>query len=125
MPVVRDVDKKSIVQISRDIKELSEKARSARIAVDEMKDATITITNMGSIAGQWASPIINPPEVCILGMYRMFDKPVWKNGSFYPEKTMNFSVTCDHRLIDGAASARFILQFAERVSNPSLILIEN
>ena len=125
VPVVRDVDKKSIVQISRDIKELSEKARSARIAVDEMKDATITITNMGSIAGQWASPIINPPEVCILGMYRMFDKPVWKNDSFYPEKTMNFSVTCDHRLIDGAIAARFMLQFIERVSNPSLILIEN
>lgn len=124
-PVVRDVDKKSIVQISRDIKELSEKARSASISVDEMKGATITITNMGSIAGQWASPIINPPEVCILGMYRMFDKPVWKNNSFYPEKTMNFSVTCDHRLIDGAEAARFILQFAERVSNPSLILIEN
>lgn len=125
VPVVRDVDKKSIVQISRDIKELSDKTRTAHITVDEMKGATITITNMGSIAGQWASPIINPPEVCILGMYRMFDKPVWKNGSFYPEKTMNFSITCDHRLIDGAVAARFILQFAERVSNPSLILIEN
>ena len=124
-PVVRDVNKKSIVQISRDIKTLSDKARNASITVDEMKGATITITNMGSIAGQWASPIINPPEVCILGMYRMFDKPVWKNNSFYPEKTINFSVTCDHRLIDGAGAARFMMQFTERVSNPSLILIEN
>ena len=125
VPVVRDVDKKSIVQISRDIKELSDKARSAKISVDEMQGATITITNMGSIAGEWATPIINPPEVCILGMYRMFDRPVWKNNAFYPEKTMNFSVTSDHRLIDGAVSARFIMQFVERVSNPSLILIEN
>ena len=125
VPVVHDVDQKSIVQISRDIKMLSDKARNASITLDEMKGATITITNMGSIAGEWASPIINPPEVCILGMYRMFDKPVWKNGAFYPEKTMNFSVTCDHRLIDGAKAARFIMQFAERVSNPSLILIEN
>ena len=109
VPVVHDVDQKSIVQISRGIKELSDKARSASISLEEMKGATITITNMGSIAGEWASPIINPPEVCILGMYRMFDKPVWKNnGSFRPEKTMNFSVTCDHRLIDGAAAARFI-----------------
>ncbi len=124
-PVVHDVDQKSVVQISRSIKELSDKARSSSIALEEMKGATVTITNMGSIAGQWASPIINPPEVCILGMYRMYDKPVWKNNAFYPEKTMNFSVTCDHRLIDGAAAARFIMQFTERVSNPSLILIEN
>ena len=125
VPVVHDVDKKSIVQISRDIKELSDKARNSSISVNEMRGATITITNMGSIAGEWATPIINPPEVCILGMYRMFDKPVWKNGAFYPEKTMNFSVTSDHRLIDGAVAARFIMQFVERVSNPSLILIEN
>ncbi|MDE0152128.1 MAG: dihydrolipoamide acetyltransferase family protein [Bdellovibrionales bacterium] len=125
VPVVRDVDKKSIVQISRDIKELSDKARNAAITVDEMKGATITITNMGSIAGEWATPIINPPEVCILGMYRMFDRPVWKNNAFYPEKTMNFSITSDHRLIDGAVAARFIMQFVERVSNPSLILIES
>ena len=125
VPVVHDIDKKSIVQISREIKELSDKARSAKISVDEMQGATITITNMGSIAGEWATPIINPPEVCILGMYRMFDRPVWKNNAFYPEKTMNFSVTSDHRLIDGAVSARFIMQFVERVSNPSLILIEN
>lgn len=125
VPVVRDVDKKSIVQISHDIKDLSDKARNAAITVDEMKGATITITNMGSIAGEWATPIINPPEVCILGMYRMFDRPVWKNNAFYPEKTMNFSITSDHRLIDGAVAARFIMQFVERVSNPSLILIEN
>jgi len=125
VPVVRDVDKKSILQISCDIKELSDKARNSSISADEMKGATITITNMGSIAGEWATPIINPPEVCILGMYRMFDKPVWRNNAFYPEKTMNFSITSDHRLIDGAVSARFIMQFVERVSNPSLILIEN
>ena len=125
VPVVHDIDKKSIVQISREIKELSDKARSAKISVDEMQGATITITNMGSIAGEWATPIINPPEVCILGMYRMFDRPVWKNDAFYPEKTMNFSITSDHRLIDGAVAARFIMQFVERVSNPSLILIEN
>ncbi len=125
VPVVHDVNKKSIIQISNDIKALSDKARNSSITVDEMKGATLTITNMGSIAGEWATPIINPPEVCILGMYRMFDKPVWKNGAFYPEKTMNFSITSDHRLIDGAVAARFIMQFVERVSNPSLILIEN
>ncbi len=125
VPVVRDVNKKTIVQISREIKSLSDKARDGTIQVDEMKGATTTITNIGSIAGQWATPIINPPEVCILGMYRIYDKPVWKNGSYQPCPAMNFSITSDHRLIDGAVAARFMSQFAERIENPSLLLIES
>ena len=125
VPVVRDVDKKNIIQISHDIKNLSDKARDGSIQMDEMKGATTTITNIGSIAGQWATPIINPPEVSILGMYRIFDKPVWKNESYQPCPFMNFSITSDHRLIDGAVAARFMSQFAERIENPSLILIES
>ena len=125
VPVVCDVGQKNIVQISRDIKNLSDKARDGSIQVDEMKGATTTITNMGSICGQWATPIINPPEVCILGMYRMMDRPVWKNDSYQPCPTMNFSITSDHRLIDGAVAARFMSQFVERIENPSLLLIES
>ena len=125
VPVVHDVDQKNIVQISHDIKNLSDKARGGSIQLDEMKGATTTITNIGSISGQWATPIINPPEVCILGMYRIFDKPVLKNGSYQPCPFMNFSITSDHRLIDGAVAARFMSQFAERIENPSLILIES
>ena len=125
VPVVRDVDRKSVVEISRDIVELAQRARDSKITVDEMKGATITITNIGSISGQWATPIINPPEVSILGMYRVFEQPVWKGGSFQPVRTMNFSLTSDHRLIDGAVAARFMSQFIERVENPSLILLEN
>ena len=125
VPVIKNVDQKNILQISREIVELAEKARSGKIAMDDMKGASITITNIGSLAGLWATPIINPPEVCILGMYRMFERPVWKGEAFYPAKTMNFSVTSDHRLIDGAEAARFISFFVEQVENPSLLLIEN
>ena len=125
VPVVRDVDRKSVVEISRDIVGLAQRARDSKITVDEMKGATITITNIGSISGQWATPIINPPEVSILGMYRVFEQPVWKEDRFQPMRTMNFSLTSDHRLIDGAIAARFMSRFIERVENPSLILLES
>lgn len=124
VPVIKNIDQKNIIQICKEIVELSGKARNSKIDLADMQDATITITNMGSIAGRWATPIINPPEVCILGMYRMFENPVWKNESFHPVRTMNFSLTCDHRLIDGALAARFMSRFVENIENPSLILIE-
>ena len=124
VPVVKDVDRKSVVEVSRDIVGLAQRARDSKITVDEMKGATMTITNIGSISGQWATPIINPPEVSILGMYRVFEQPVWKGDRFQPVRTMNFSLTSDHRLIDGAVAARFMSQFIERVENPSLILLE-
>ena len=90
VPVIKDINKKSVLDISREIVELSEKARNTKLTLEEMKNATITITNIGSISGQWATPIINPPEVSILGMYRMFERPVWNGNSFQPVKTMNF-----------------------------------
>ena len=124
VPVIKNIDQKNIIQISNEIRDLSEKARSSKISLDEMKNATLTLTNMGSIAGRWATPIINPPETCILGIYRMFETPIWKNESFHPVRVMNFSLTCDHRLIDGAKAARFMSKFIENIENPSLILIE-
>ena len=125
VPVVKNVDQKNIVQISREIKELSDRARKGSITVDEMKGGTITITNLGSIAGQWATPVINPPETAILGMYQMSTAPVFDGNMFQPVKVMNFSITSDHRVIDGATAARFMSQFIERVENPSLLLLEN
>lgn len=124
VPVVKGVDQKSVIDISKEVSELAERARNSKITVDEMKGATITVTNIGSIAGQWATPIINPPETAILGMYRISTNPVWDGSCFQPVRTMNFSLTADHRLIDGALSARFMSQFVERVEKPSLILID-
>ena len=118
VPVLKDVDKKSLSEISMEIKDLAVKAREGKIQPDEMSGGTITITNIGSLGGEYATPIINPPESAILGMYRMFVKAHWNGEKFVPRKTMNFSLTCDHRLIDGAVSARALKFFVEKIQNP-------
>ncbi|MCB0410408.1 MAG: 2-oxo acid dehydrogenase subunit E2, partial [Flavobacteriales bacterium] len=124
VPVIKDGDHKTVIELSREIIELSKKARDGKLALDEMKGATITITNIGSVGGVYATPIINHPEVAILGMYKISDKPVWKNNQWVPEKFMNFTITCDHRLIDGAVAANFMKSFASRVENPSQLILD-
>jgi pyruvate dehydrogenase E2 component (dihydrolipoamide acetyltransferase) len=124
VPVVKDVDRKTVLQISQEITDLSQKARSGSLSLDEMKGATITITNIGSVGGTYATPIINHPEVAILGMYKMVDKPVYKDGKFKAAKVMNYTITCDHRLIDGAVAANFLKAFMSRIENPSRLLLE-
>ena len=89
-----------------------------------MKGATITITNIGSVGGNYATPIINHPEVAILGMYKIVDKPVMKNGKFRAAKVMNFTITADHRLIDGAVAANFLNAFLRRLENPSHLMLD-
>ena len=123
VPVVKDVDKKSLSEISFEIQTLAEKAREGEISPDDMSGGTITITNIGSLGGEYATPIINAPEVAILGMYRLYVKPYWDGSSFKPKKTMNFSLTCDHRLIDGAVSARVLKSFVHKIENPLNLFI--
>ena len=89
-----------------------------------MKGACLTITNIGSIGGTYATPIINHPEVAILGMYKMVDKPVMMDGKFKAQKVMNYTVTCDHRIIDGAVAANFLNAFFKRIENPSHLLLD-
>ncbi len=123
VPVVKDVDKKSLLELSVEIQNLAEKAREASIKVDEMSGGTITITNIGSLGGQFATPIINPPEVAILGMYRLFIRSHWDGSAFVPRKTMNFSLTCDHRLIDGAVAAQILKSFVSKIEKPMSLFI--
>ncbi|MDE0119106.1 MAG: dihydrolipoamide acetyltransferase family protein [Bdellovibrionales bacterium] len=123
VPVIKDVDKKSLSEISFEIQTLAEKAREGKISPDDMSGGTITITNIGSLGGEYATPIINTPEVAILGMYRLYVKPCWDGSSFKPKKTMNFSLTCDHRLIDGAVSARVLKSFVHKIENPLSLFI--
>ena len=118
VPVLKDVDKKSLSEVSVEIKNLANKAREGKLQADEMSGGTITITNIGSLGGEYATPIINPPEAAILGMYRMFVKAHWDGEKFVPKKTMNFSLTCDHRLIDGAVSARALKFFIGKIQSP-------
>jgi pyruvate dehydrogenase E2 component (dihydrolipoamide acetyltransferase) len=124
VPVIKNADQKSILEISKEILDLSKRARDGKLKPDEMKGATITITNIGSIGGTYATPVINHPEVAILGMYKIDEKPVIKDGQLKAIKVMNFTMTADHRLIDGAVAARFLAAFIGRIENPGKMLVE-
>ena len=124
VPVIKHADQKSILEISKEIIDLSKRARDGKLKPDEMKGACITITNIGSVGGTYATPIINHPEVAILGMYKISDKPILKaDGSIGFIKSMNYTVTCDHRLIDGAVAANFLKSFFAKIQNPGILMM--
>ncbi|MGZ3722593.1 MAG: dihydrolipoamide acetyltransferase family protein [Bdellovibrionales bacterium] len=124
VPVVKNADFKTTLQISQEIQQLAGKAREGKLAIDDMKGATITVTNIGSVGGLYATPIINHPEVAILGMYKIETKPVWNGTKFRPAQMMGFTITCDHRLIDGAVAANFMKSFLGRIENPSQLMLD-
>ena len=124
VPVVKNADQKTILEISREIIDLSHRARDNKLKLEEMKGSTITITNIGSVGGTYATPIINHPEVAILGMYKISDKPVIKDGQLAAIKVMNFTITADHRLIDGAVAANFLKAFIGRIQKPGHLMLE-
>ncbi len=124
VPVIKDADRKTIFQISAEIVDLGKRARDGKLKLEEMKGATFTITNIGSIGGTYATPIINHPEVAIFGMYKIQDRPFVVDGQLEVAKFMNFTVTCDHRLIDGAEAARFLAAFIKRIENPGLLMMD-
>ncbi|CAN5536616.1 pyruvate dehydrogenase complex dihydrolipoyllysine-residue acetyltransferase [soil metagenome] len=129
VPVIKNADHKSILQLSREINDLAKRARDGKLALDEMKGATITLTNIGSVAGQYATPIINHPEVAIMGMYKISEKPIIKRDSagamsLDSIKVMNFTITADHRLIDGAVAANFLKSFMQKIENPGILMVD-
>lgn len=124
VPVIKHADQKTIAQLSYEIMDLSTRAREGKLKLEEMKGATFTVTNIGSVGGTYATPIINHPEVFIFGMYKIQDKPVPVNGKIKFIKAMNFTVTCDHRLIDGAEAARFLSKFISRIENPGRLMMD-
>ncbi len=124
VPVIKDADRKTIFQLSAEIVDLAKRARDGKLKLEEMKGATFTITNIGSVGGTYATPIINHPEVAIFGMYKIQDRPFVVDGKLEIAKFMNFTVTCDHRLIDGAEAARFLASFIKRIENPGLLMMD-
>ncbi len=124
VPVIKNADQKTILEISKEIQDLAKKARDGKLALEEMRGATITITNIGSVGGTYATPIINHPEVAIIGMYKVDWKPVYKDGTFVPTQVMNFTATCDHRLIDGAVAANFLKAFLQRIENVGRFVLD-
>jgi len=123
VPVIRDVDQKDVAQLSHELMELSERARAKKLTLDELQGATFTISSLGGIGGTYFSPIVNPPQVAILGVSRASVQPVWdsKEATFIPRTILPFSLSYDHRVIDGAAGARFTAQLAKYLSDPETI----
>jgi len=124
VPVIRDVDKKNIVELAVELTELSKKARDKKLTPAEMEGGTFTITNLGGIGGTGFSPIVNYPEVAILGLSRSSMEPVWINGKFEPRLVLPLSLSYDHRLIDGADAARFLRWIAEAFEQPFLLSVQ-
>lgn len=123
VPVVRDADRKSIVALAAELTELAGKARDGKIGAADMQGGTFTISNLGGIGGSYFTPIVNHPEVAILGVGRGAYEPVYKNGQFEPRLMLPLSLSYDHRVIDGADGARFIRWIAEALQNPLLTLM--
>jgi pyruvate dehydrogenase E2 component (dihydrolipoamide acetyltransferase) len=122
--VIKNVDKKSIMEIAQDLQTKSEQARAKELTLDDLKGSSFTITNWGSIGGTYGVPIINHPDVAILGTGRIGDKPIIKGRKTVTRKIMPISVSFDHRVLDGAQTARFINDLKEHLEDPDLLLIE-
>lgn len=126
VPVVRNVDRKNITQLSVELGEIAKKARDRKLTLEDMQGGNFTISNLGGIGGTYFTPIVNSPEVAILGVTRARMEPVWnkEKGEFEPRLMMPLSLSYDHRLIDGADAMRFLRWVAEALQQPFLMDLE-
>jgi pyruvate dehydrogenase E2 component (dihydrolipoamide acetyltransferase) len=124
VPVVRDVDRKDIFELAGEIETLADKARKAQLTLDEVRGGTFTITNVGAIGGLFATPIVNTPEVAILGLHKIAKRPVVRDGKVEKRDTTYFSLSFDHRVVDGAYAARFTSRVIETVQDTRKLLSE-
>ncbi len=124
VPVVRDVDRKNLIELSVELAELAAKARAGKVAPDEMQGATFTLTNLGALGVGWFTPIVNHPQVGILGIGRAVTQPVWRDGEWVPRLLLPLSLSFDHRLVDGADGARFLRWIVDAVEQPLLLALE-
>jgi len=118
VPVIRDADRKTITEIAVELGNLSKKARDRKLTLDEMAGGVFTITNLGGIGGTSFTPVVNQPEVAILGVSRGSIEPVWRDGEFEPRQMLPLSLSYDHRVIDGADAARFLRFVADALEQP-------
>ncbi|WP_010301862.1 dihydrolipoamide acetyltransferase family protein [Kurthia senegalensis] len=124
VPVVKNADRKSVFAISNEINELADKARNGKLSSNEMKGASCSISNIGSAGGQWFTPVINHPEVAILGVGRIAEKPVIKNGEIVAASVLALSLSFDHRMIDGVTAQNAMNTIKRLLSDPELLLME-
>lgn len=122
--VVKDADRKDVFELGREIERLAEKARAGQLALDEVRGSTFTITNVGAIGGLFATPIINLPEVAILGVHKITKRPVYRDGKVEVRDMMYLSLSFDHRVVDGAYAARFTTRVIETIQDAKKLLAE-
>jgi pyruvate dehydrogenase E2 component (dihydrolipoamide acetyltransferase) len=118
VPVIRDAGRKDVYELARDLAELAAKARAGKLSAAEMQGGCFTISSLGGIGGTAFTPIINAPEVAILGVSKAQQRPVWKDGKFQPRLMLPLSLSYDHRVIDGAEAVRFVVALAEALAEP-------
>lgn len=124
VPVVKDADKLSMFEISDEINDLAGKARDGKLSSDEMKGGSVTISNLGSAGGKWFTPVINQPEVAILGIGRIEEQPVVRDGEIVAARVLALSLSYDHRQIDGATAQNALNHIKRLLNNPDLLLME-
>src|SRR5699024_3247763 len=124
VPVVKDADRKSLFDISEDISDLAIKAREGTLSSDEMSGASNTITNIGSAGGQWFTPVLNYPEAVSLGIGRIAEKPIARDGEVVIAPVLALSLSFDHRIVDGATAQLALNQIKRLLHDPQLIMME-
>jgi pyruvate dehydrogenase E2 component (dihydrolipoamide acetyltransferase) len=122
VPVVRDADRKDVYALARSLSQLSEKARAGKLPITDMQGGCFTISSLGGIGGTAFTPIINAPEVAILGVSRSAQRPVYRDGAFVPRLMLPLSLSYDHRVIDGAMAARFTTWLSQTLADPRNLL---
>jgi len=123
-PVLKDADNLSILDIAKEIERLAESSRTRKITLDEMRGGTFTITNVGSAGAMYSVPIINPPQVAIMGIHRIKDIPVVQDGKVVAGKVMGISLAFDHRVVDGAEATYFMNEIIKHLEDPDLLLMD-
>jgi pyruvate dehydrogenase E2 component (dihydrolipoamide acetyltransferase) len=123
VPVIKEADRKGILEIASDLTELSGKARAGKLGPAEMAGSTFTISSLGGIGGTAFTPIVNAPEVAILGVTRSAMKPVWDGSQFVPRLMVPLSLSYDHRVVDGALAARFVVHLVNQLSDLRRVLL--
>ncbi len=124
VPVLRDVDQKNVIQLAVELSQIAQKARDRKLGLEDMQGGCFTISNLGGIGGTGFTPLVNGPEVAILGVSRGSTEPVWVDGQWQPRLMLPLSLTYDHRLIDGADGARFLRWVCEALEKPFLLMLE-
>jgi 2-oxoglutarate dehydrogenase E2 component (dihydrolipoamide succinyltransferase) len=124
VPVVRDADKRSFADIERGIGELAQKARERTLSLEDLQGGTFTITNGGIFGSLVSTPILNTPQVAILGMHKIQERPVVVDGEIHVRPMMYLALSYDHRIVDGADAVRFLVRIKELIEDPESLLLE-